>query len=300
MGTPTNMPVITPAATVIVLRHAETVQVLMTQRHANLSFMGGMWVFPGGALSPSDASDAALGLLDQTESFSCGQMCDLQGQPLPRRECLALAIAACRETFEECGLLLAQNADGTPCDAELVVSLQPERAAIIKQPARFIELMNRERLRLDAASLLCWGHWITPSAVPRRFDTRFFVVAAPPDQIASTDSREATQHCWLSPAQLLAASERGEMSLPHPTLCNLLELEARLSAHGSIPALLQGERQRQLPPILPKVLEIDGQRTVVMPWDPEYQTSTGDGTPPIIVFPEELRALQSRALNARG
>jgi 8-oxo-dGTP pyrophosphatase MutT (NUDIX family) len=294
------MPAITPAATVIVLRHTESVQVLMTQRHANLSFMGGMWVFPGGALSPSDASDAALELVHEPESFSCAQMRDLHGQPLPRRECLALAIAACRETFEECGLLLARHADGTPCSADLAVALQPERANIIKHPARFIELMNRERLWLDVASLLCWGHWITPSVVSRRFDTRFFVVAAPPQQSASTDSREATQYCWLSPAELLAAGARGEMSLPHPTLCNLMELEARLQVHGSIPGLLQGERQRLLPPILPKVLEVDGHRTVLMPWDHEYHTSAGAGTPPTIVFPEELRTLQSRAVNARG
>jgi 8-oxo-dGTP pyrophosphatase MutT (NUDIX family) len=283
-----------------VLRAAEEVQVLMTQRHANLSFMGGMWVFPGGALSPSDASAAALALVHEPEHFGCGQMCDLQGQALPRHECLALAIAACRETFEESGLLLAQHHDGTPCSAELVAALQSERTLIMKQPARFIDLMNRERLQLDVGSLLCWGHWITPSAVSRRFDTRFFVVAAPPHQTASTDSREATQHCWLSPNELLAASARGEMSLPHPTLCNLLELQEQLSRHGSISGLLSGERERQLPPILPKVIEIDGQRTVLMPWDAEYHTMSGEGTPPGIVFPAALRTLQSRATNARG
>jgi len=291
---------LTPAATVIVLRAADEVQVLMTQRHANLSFMGGMWVFPGGALSASDASEAALSLLHQPEAFSCERMCDLQGRTLPRRECLALAIAACRETFEESGLLLAQHHDGTPCSAELVASLQPERTIIMKQPARFTELMNRERLQLDVGSLLCWAHWITPSAVTRRFDTRFFVVAAPPHQTASTDSREATQHCWLSPAELLAASTRGEMSLPHPTLCNLLELQEGLALHGSISGLLNGERERVLPPILPKVVDIEGQRTVIMPWDDAYHTSAGEGTPASLEFPAALRSMQSRAANARG
>jgi 8-oxo-dGTP pyrophosphatase MutT (NUDIX family) len=219
---------------------------------------------------------------------------------MPRRECLALAIAACRETFEESGLLLARHLDGAPCNAALVATLQPERATVIKQPAHFIALLNREQLRLDVESLLCWGHWITPSAVPRRFDTRFFVVAAPAQQPASTDSREATQYCWQSPAQLIAASERGEMSLPHPTLCNLIELDARLRAHGSIAALLEGERERRMPPILPKVLMLGEQRTVVMPWDAEYHASAGAGTPPGIVFPDELRALSPRAVNVRG
>jgi 8-oxo-dGTP pyrophosphatase MutT (NUDIX family) len=49
------------AATVIVLRGGgETLEVLLVQRTASARFMGGIWVFPGGAIDPADGEgDAA-------------------------------------------------------------------------------------------------------------------------------------------------------------------------------------------------------------------------------------------------
>lgn len=48
-------PAAIPAATVIPLRQAEHgVEVLMLRRDSELSFAGGMWVFPGGRLDPED------------------------------------------------------------------------------------------------------------------------------------------------------------------------------------------------------------------------------------------------------
>ena len=49
-----------PAATVILLRAASEVEVLVIRRHENLAFMGGMWVFPGGALAQSDSAPETL------------------------------------------------------------------------------------------------------------------------------------------------------------------------------------------------------------------------------------------------
>lgn len=44
-----------PAATVVPIRDgAEGLEVLMVQRNAELSFAGGMWVFPGGRVDPDD------------------------------------------------------------------------------------------------------------------------------------------------------------------------------------------------------------------------------------------------------
>src|SRR3954451_16351048 len=49
------------AATVIVLRGgAETLEVLLVRRNPQQRFMGGAWVFPGGAVDAADADDAAL------------------------------------------------------------------------------------------------------------------------------------------------------------------------------------------------------------------------------------------------
>jgi 8-oxo-dGTP pyrophosphatase MutT (NUDIX family) len=296
-----TVPALTEAATVIVLReHDTSIEVLMTRRHANLSFMGGMWVFPGGSLAASDSAEAAHRLIYDPDRFVCSSMCDSQGTKLDPQHCRSLAIAACRETFEESGLLLARHHDGTPCNPELAARLQAQRLAVIKQPSLFVDLLLQEQLRLDVESLLYWAHWITPSAVSRRFDTRFFIVAAPHAQQASTDTREATEHCWMSPAQLLAAHARGEMALPHPTETNLIELDDCLRSHTTVAALLQAQRQRQVPPILPKVVDLQQQRMVVMPWDPDYHSCAGEGTPSHLAFPANLCALPARVAHARG
>jgi 8-oxo-dGTP pyrophosphatase MutT (NUDIX family) len=51
-----------PAATVILVRGAtDRLQVLLVQRNPNQRFMGGAWVFPGGAVDPSEGEgDEAL------------------------------------------------------------------------------------------------------------------------------------------------------------------------------------------------------------------------------------------------
>jgi 8-oxo-dGTP pyrophosphatase MutT (NUDIX family) len=46
-----------PAATVILLR--DPLEVLMVQRHRDLAFMGGFWVFPGGKVEAEDGSPEA-------------------------------------------------------------------------------------------------------------------------------------------------------------------------------------------------------------------------------------------------
>src|SRR5688572_7033810 len=95
------------AATVILLReHGGEIEVLLTRRHEQMSFMGGMWVFPGGALCSADTSSAALALIAAPEELGCERFVDLHDQPLPQSLCLGLAMAACRETFEETGVLL--------------------------------------------------------------------------------------------------------------------------------------------------------------------------------------------------
>src|SRR5688572_21508238 len=108
-----------PSATVMLLREAgDGVEVLMTRRHEKLAFMGGLWVFPGGTLHASDASPRILARIPSSSHGRCQNFGTLNGPALPSEECLSLAVAACRETFEETGLLLALRDDGRPCSNE--------------------------------------------------------------------------------------------------------------------------------------------------------------------------------------
>jgi len=66
-----------------------------------------------------------------------------------------------------------------------------------------IPIIEQEGLKLATDSLCYFAHWITPEASPIRFDARFFVASAPPDQEACSDGLETTVAKWISPQELL-------------------------------------------------------------------------------------------------
>jgi 8-oxo-dGTP pyrophosphatase MutT (NUDIX family) len=264
---------------VLLLREsAAGIEILMTLRHSNMAFMGGLWVFPGGSVAGSDASDAARALVSQRSEFTCHRMHTLRGQPLPQHECIGLAVAACRETFEETGVLLASHADGRPCDPQALERVQQRRAQITKEPTLFVEVLEREQLRLDLGRLVYWAHWITPSNSPVRFDTRFFAVAAPASHEVSADTGETSEYRWQTPQAALDAAKNKSMPISQPTLYNLRDLQDCVARNASLEDLLRAEGSRSVQPILPK-MHAQGERTVlVMPWDPGYAEASGEGT----------------------
>ena len=287
------------AATVILLREERgSIEVLLTRRHEQMAFMGGMWVFPGGALCPADTSSAALASMFEPERLGCERFVDLENQPLPQALCLGLAMAACRETFEETGVLLATTADGHDVRGELLARMHERRRAIVSQPELFATLLQGEHLRIAAEKLLYWAHWITPAAVAKRFDTRFFVARLPPEQVPAIDAIEATQMVWMTPAALIAAARDDAMTLSPPTLFNLMELDASVRHHVSLDAIFAAEAQRDIIAVLPTVVRGE-HNVIVMPWDPEYHKLTGSAEPLKNSCPERFRTLSSRVAMKR-
>jgi 8-oxo-dGTP pyrophosphatase MutT (NUDIX family) len=207
-------------------------------------------------------------------------------------------IAACRETFEETGVLLASDAAGSHCDSDLSARVQEQRRAVASQPELFPELLRAADLFLRVDRLVYWAHWITPSVVPRRFDTRFFLAPVPLDQRVVIDSTETVDHAWMSPAALVAAATAGNMPVSHPTLYNLMELDASLQEHGSLQALLSAEAQRSVVAILPKMVH-EEQTAMVLPWDPFYRNFVGESVPEHLEYPARLRALPPRMIARR-
>jgi 8-oxo-dGTP pyrophosphatase MutT (NUDIX family) len=283
---------------VLLLREQQgAIEVLLTRRHENLSFMGGMWVFPGGTLCPADTSADSLALIPAPARLGCHRLRDLEGNALPTTTCLGLAIAAARETFEETGVLLATTEEGHHCGSERLARLHDRQRAIVSQPELFATSLQEERLQLDIRRLIYWSHWITPSTVPKRFDTRFFLASLPPEQSASVDSIEATELCWMTPASLIAAAHDGTMTVSRPTLYNVMELDASVRQHVSLNAILGAEMQRDVAPVLPKIHKVE--RMIVMPWDTEYHALSGDGVARDISYPQRLRSLPSRTPSER-
>jgi 8-oxo-dGTP pyrophosphatase MutT (NUDIX family) len=67
------------------------------------------------------------------------------------------------------------------------------------------EALEESGLRLDAERLRPLARWVTPPGGPRRFDTRFFVTAAPAGQSAACDGEEMVESGWWRPADALDA-----------------------------------------------------------------------------------------------
>jgi 8-oxo-dGTP pyrophosphatase MutT (NUDIX family) len=275
------------AATVLLLREFQgELEVLMMRRGTGLSFMAGMWVFPGGRVDPSDASEAIRARISPDGLGAWhGRLRTPRGELLAEDAALALYVAACRETFEESGVLLARDRAGAACGGEHVARLQEHREAVAATAGTFVALLEREDLYLDLAPLVYWSHWITPSLEPKRFDTRFFAIAVPPDQAASEDRSELTEHAWVRPARVHEALERREIRVVPPTLLTLEDLAACHARHGSLGAMLHAERDRATPPVMPRIEVRPDEFRVVMPWDAGYAQVAGEGCEPEGGFP---------------
>jgi len=137
------------------------------------------------------------------------------------------------------------------------------------------ELLEEAGLVVEASALQQFARWITPSHEPRRYDTRFFLVAAPAGE-AQVDAREVVASRWSTPAALLADHEAGRIKLPPPTWATLDEL-------GRLPSLEAARTwaaARSRDPILPKLVLLPENRLAIyLPWDPEYAAQPGDGHP---------------------
>jgi 8-oxo-dGTP pyrophosphatase MutT (NUDIX family) len=290
------------AATVLLLREFEgELEVLMMRRGAGLAFMADMWVFPGGRIDAADASAAARARVSPEALASCcGQLHSLQGERLADEDAIALHVAACRETFEEAGVLLARDRTGRPCSPDRVAALQPLRGEIERDASRFIALLEAEHLYVNIGPLVYWSHWITPSIEPKRYDTRFFAIPVPPDQSVSADLSELTEHAWVKPALAHAAIERGEIRVVAPTLLTLEDLAESYARHGALEAMLGAERGRPTPPVMPRIEVRADEIRVVMPWDPSYANMPGEGCTPSAEFPPHLLRRDSCVKMARN
>jgi 8-oxo-dGTP pyrophosphatase MutT (NUDIX family) len=249
-----------PAATVVVLRDAPSgPEVLMVRRHERAGDFAGASVFPGGVVDPSDADpDLAPG----ASGFSAERARTALGEPLEETEVRALYVAACRELFEEAGLLLAHRVDQGAF--RRLCQLRP---ALQAGTERLRPALAREGCVLALARLTPFARWITPEFQKRRWDTRFFICEAPEGQAAECDGMETSEAVWLKPASALDAYRAGEHLLAPPTFRVLEELCGFATAAVACAALGSTGPPR---PILPVPLRGAPTLTMVYPGDRDY------------------------------
>jgi 8-oxo-dGTP pyrophosphatase MutT (NUDIX family) len=185
-----------PSASLLLLRGGDdALEVLLVRRTPKARFMGGFWVFPGGAVDPGDRAGT-----------------DDDG---------AHRAAAVRELVEEAAI------EG-----------------------------------VDPAALVVYSRWVTPETSRIRYDTRFYLGAAPDGARPRVDGQECVDVGWFAPREALAAYDRGELPLVLPTLKHV---EA-IAGFPSATALLRASRDRVVEPIRPQVI---GDR-IVLPGEAGY------------------------------
>jgi glyoxylase-like metal-dependent hydrolase (beta-lactamase superfamily II)/8-oxo-dGTP pyrophosphatase MutT (NUDIX family) len=254
-----------PAATLILVRDAsDGMEVFMIRRTQSAVFMGGAHVFPGGGV---DAGDASADLAAHCEGLD-----DAEASRLLGIECGGLAYwtAALRECFEEAGLLLAHDADGSYADLNDTQHLhvfEQWRESIRAGRATLADLCREHDLRLAAERLVYYSHWITQPGRPRRYDTRFFVAEAPAAQTASHDNSETVDNLWIRPAEALERHRRGEMQLVFPTIKTL----ESIAGFDDAAALMQFARSpRQMPTMAPRTAVGREGKKLLVPGDYAY------------------------------
>ena len=237
-----------PASTMLLLRDgADGMEVFMVVRHHQIDFASGALVFPGGSIDADDheiAKDPAL--------FSKVEGLDALG--------LAFRIAAVRETFEECGILLARDASSK----QLVTAARAgeieaaHRVALNKGERNFSAIMMTEGIVPALDLLVPFAHWITPIGMPKRFDTHFYLAVAPADQVGAHDGHESVDSVWLRPNAAVEGAKTGKFKLVFATERNLIKLGKQNSPAASLdaaklegvvtvcPEVIRGEKSRQL------------------------------------------------------
>ena len=88
----------------------------------------------------------------------------------------------------------------------------------------FHALLAEHALTPAAEALVHYAHWITPSDMPKRFDTHFYLAEAPLEQVGLHDGDEAVESVWITPAQALAEADAGARVLVFVTRLNLEKL----------------------------------------------------------------------------
>lgn len=129
------------------------------------------------------------------------------------------------------------------------------------------ELREEAGIELPAEEeLVLFSRWITPEVISRRFDAWFFLALAPAHSPPKPDGVETTEARWFEPQAALQAQAAGELVLAFPTISQLQELAQFATSQEAIEAC----RDREVEPILPKVIGTKEDHRVVLPGDPDY------------------------------
>ncbi|GAA5900112.1 NUDIX hydrolase [Sporobolomyces salmoneus] len=212
-------------------RDGHDYRVLLLKRAEKSSTYQNAYVFPGGNVDPIDRDERAWSSYFPSTSTST----DLQ----------TVKLCAIRETFEESGVLLFEPTSSPDHTRQKEVEEKWRklddrtktklREEVHSSGEEFVRIFAKELgqgVRPAVSKLTHWANWVTPLALPRRFDTHFFISILPsssspsasPDdtpyyKLASSDGVETSVAAWLTPSEAIrrALAHTANLSYPETT-----------------------------------------------------------------------------------
>ncbi|KAJ3327022.1 Nucleoside diphosphate-linked moiety X motif 19, mitochondrial [Blyttiomyces sp. JEL0837] len=227
---------------------------------------GSLHVFPGGVVDPID-EDPVWNSVNQHKT--------VKGYS-------AYAVAAVRETFEECGIPLLN-----PPPSTTQSEMTNWREKVHQDGTNFKSMCAHFKTEPALSGLFRWAHWITPVIEKKRFDTQFFLSILSQDYAStvgsdvSADGNETVSLDWFTPAEALEAFKQKKITLFPPQYLTLLELSQY--SLSDLRAFIDGTKQRNytIESIMPEpaMTEDDGP-VLLLPGDEKHSSFESKKLPP--------------------
>lgn len=196
-------------------------EVFVMRRARSMAFAPEVVAFPGGGVTEEDCACDIPWVGPSPAQWAEHMGCD-------EEQARGVVVAAVRELFEECGVLLA-GADGESLVRPEEKAWSEQRKKLISHEVSLASVLRCWGLALRSDCLFVRSHWVTPPFEKRRYDTYFFTALVPEGQRPDGDTTEASAVCWADPGVVLDRFKQGDVSLVPPTIANL----AALSRAGS-------------------------------------------------------------------
>lgn len=241
-------------------------EVLLTKRPDSMAFMGGAYVFPGGALDDADRSDDMARVSNLQRQHALERL----GEEISPDMALGLFCCALRELYEEAGLLLALSGERPVDPAKVRNVYAAHHAEVGHDSSTFAAFLAKEGLVLSTDLVVPHGRLITPEQAPIRFDARFFVAPMPDGQAVVPHPTEVHEWLWISPTEALERARAKTLEVPIPTMAVL----QGLSEIASYDELLQGRHERRVV----EAEELTSLITVVRAPNPGLMSGAGTNT----------------------
>lgn len=198
--------------------------------------------------------------------------------PIPRPAATVILIRDAGGSLET--LLLRRNSQlafhggswvfpGGRVDAEDYPAATPDDVEAAARWAAIREAREESGLTIEHSALTYFSHWTTPTGLPKRFSTWFYLAPAPAVDV-EIDGGEIHDHRWMRPEDALVAQRAKDIELPAPTFISLRTL-APFTSVASAMAHFQSV-EAQAPVFLPRNQPVDGGRLSLYQADAAYES----------------------------